>query len=82
MKAKWDGEQIVTVTARFEAALHELIEAEMAMMRGTPGHDKECWTWGEATVTDLANASGISLTFGGDAEKPKDMKGTSRVIIA
>ena len=82
MKAKWDGKRTVEVTDRYKAALVELVEAEIEMMRRTPGLNKECWTWGEATVGDLALANGLRLTFGGDVEKPKDLKEMSHVIIS
>lgn len=59
----------------------ELVEAEIEMMRRVPGHSKEDWTWGEATVDDLSNGDGLSLHFGGDDNKPKELKTTARIIV-
>lgn len=81
VKAKWDGERMLELTERYRSALSELVEAEIEMMRQAPSQDKDCWTWGEAIVEDMANSHSIRFCFGGDEEKPKGMTGVSRVVV-
>lgn len=80
-KALWCGDRAIQLTDRYKAALIELAEAEIDMMRKSPGMDTESWTWGEVRVGDLASASSLEIIFGGDEDKPKDLDTLSRVVV-
>ncbi len=71
--AKWD-DRCVKLTSRYVDALMELMRAEIEMMKENEPQNKDCWTYGIATIEDLAYSNGISFEFGGDDDKPNTMK--------
>ena len=48
------GDELVQATPRFIAALEELMEAELEMMRRHRG-DSTFWAWGRCIVHNLAS---------------------------
>lgn len=40
-------------------------------MQESPHFDKECWTWGLATIKDFSCANSIDFQWGGDDDIPK-----------
>lgn len=80
MIAKYDGGEIV-LSEGFVKALNNLVREELKMMSKAPGMHKDCWTWGEAIIEDLSKADGIYFKFGGEDDRPKGLKGKSRVFI-
>lgn len=77
--AKYDGEYL-KLTERYKSALHELILAELEMVREHEPDNADCWTWGYCEVGDIARFNGLGFCFGGDEDKPEYMKGTTMVI--
>lgn len=80
MKAKYD-DTTVTVTDAFVAALRDLMRAEVEMMRRSDRRNKECWTWGKCTVSDLASARGLEFEFGGDEDMPPGITPRRRFVV-
>ncbi len=76
-RALWDKERKIKLTPRFRAALEEVIRAELEMMQPS-----ELWKWGQVTIKDLASSVGLQWEFGADEDKPEEMKGDARVIVA
>lgn len=77
--ANYDKEDLV-LTERYKNALHELMLAELEMMREHEPEDAECWTWGFCKVGDIAKVNGLGFCFGGDDDKPEGMTETTKVI--
>jgi len=77
MSATYDQEPL-KLTADYKRALREFMKAHCKMMRINEPQYADCWTWGKATVGDLANKDGLAFEFGGDEDKPK---GRGRWII-
>ena len=80
MKAKYD-DITVTVSRAFIAALRDLMQAEMNMMRRAEPRNAECWTWGKCTIRDLASARGLEFEFGGDDDMPPDVTPRRRLVV-
>lgn len=80
MKAKYD-DITVTVSRAFIAALRDLMQAEMNMMRRAEPRNAECWTWGKCTIRDLASARGLEFEFGGDDDMPPDVTPRHRLVV-
>lgn len=77
MKVRHD-EELIELTAAYEEALINLLREECKMHRDIEG--PECWTWGRAYISDLANAGGIERTFGGDDCRPDDGLGDFAIV--
>ena len=80
MKAKYD-DITVTVSRAFIAALRDLMQAEMNMMRRAEPRNAECWTWGKCTIGDLASVQGLEFEFGGDQDMPQDVTPRRRLVV-
>ena len=80
MKAKYD-DITVTVSRAFIAALRDLMQAEMNMMRRAEPRNAECWTWGKCTIRDLASARGLEFEFGGDDDMPPGVTPRRRLVV-
>ena len=80
MKAKYD-DITVTVSRAFIAALRDLMQAKMNMMRRAEPRNAECWTWGKCTIRDLASARGLEFEFGGDDDMPPDVTPRRRLVV-
>ena len=78
MKATYDGAPL-ELTERFQAALRELVRAELEMMRNHDRSFADCWTWGVVTIQDLATADGLEFEFGGDNDRPTWLKGDAGI---
>ena len=79
MKTKWEGDE-VEVSARFLAAVVELMEAECEMMGTAKGFEMTDWTWGRCRLGDLSTNKSLEFTFGGDEDLPDDGLGRFAVL--
>lgn len=68
----YDKEPKIRTTERYQAALIELLRAEVEMMCQHDPDWAETWTWGRVRVVDLANSRGLEFEFGGDEDMPND----------
>ena len=77
--AKYDAKTLV-LTDRYKNALHELMAAEIEMMRGYEPDSAECWTWGCCEVGDIADFKALGFFFGGEEDRPAHMICPTTVI--
>ncbi|MGF1731225.1 hypothetical protein [Photobacterium kasasachensis] len=63
----------IKLTPRYIEALHELMEAELEMMKDQDKDYSECWAWGICTVGNFSKPNHLNLTFGDEESRPKGM---------
>lgn len=66
---QYDGEKL-EATPRFIAALRELMDAQMEMMRLHHPEYADCWSWGECRISDMCSARPFEFSFGDDEVRP------------
>jgi hypothetical protein len=71
----YDDDNII-ITPRFERAIHELLRAEMDMMRNQITMNAECWTWGACRISN----GRLIFSYGSNEDKPTRM-GTADTMI-
>lgn len=65
----FDGER-VEPTARFIDAVHEVLAAQMEMMRTDRPDCSDCWAWGVVTIKDAADRNYMEFSFGDEITRP------------
>jgi hypothetical protein len=80
IEARYDDKQ-VTLSKQYLKALHDLMRAELVMMRAAYKENAHCWTWGKCEVGDLSLAACITFEFGGEEDRPDGMVGETMVIV-
>lgn len=76
----YDIDKTIELTDRYINALKELMAAECEMMQQGDSGFAGCWTWGRATVGDLAFQH-LEFEFGSDEDLPGDGLGRFGVIV-
>jgi len=72
MKLKFDDIEI-ECTEGYIRALKVLMIEEMKMMKMSDDMHSYCWTWGQCTIGDLADARNLCFVFGSEDDQPKDI---------
>ncbi|WP_064603671.1 hypothetical protein [Photobacterium sp. J15] len=63
----------IKLTPRYIEALHELMEAELEMMKDQDKGYAECWSWGVCTVRNFSKPNHLHFEFGDEESRPKGM---------
>lgn len=77
--AKYDQEDLV-LTERYKNALHELMAAELEMMRHHEPEMAGCWDWGVCTIGDLARKDALNFEYGGNEFRSAQHPNETNVI--
>ncbi len=69
MKVKFDNTTF-HLTDSTVNALQIFMILYLKNIRDSKNFDKECWTWGVATINDFSSSSPIDFMWGGDDDAP------------